>query len=456
MRSLFGKFARIYMVGIGGAGMEGLARILRQMGCHVSGADQMASPAVDRLRQDGFEVYGAHRAEQVSGADLVVYSAAVPENNAELCAARRLGVAVVKRAVLLGELTRSRFAVGVAGSHGKTTTAAMLAAICRRAGLEPGTAVGGCVEGRVEAGWGKGDIFVVEADEYDRSFHQLYPRLALVTGIDAEHLDCYRDLADVQRAFEYYLDRLPFYGQGVLAGDDDGVQTLLDRRRKNWITYGIGCDNDCCAEAVELGEWSSRFAVLAGGERLGQVELQVPGEYNVQNALGAIAAARVLGVDFVCISSALQAFVGVGRRFERKGEVGGVVVVDDYAHHPAEIVAVLEAARRSGRRLVAAFQPHLYTRTRALLEEFVQALQGADQVALTAIYGAREDAAEIEADEIVRRMQQEGFAAVQYIPELADLAAHLAATCREGDMILTMGAGNIDQVADDLLLVLSN
>ncbi|MDP6175970.1 MAG: Mur ligase domain-containing protein, partial [Rhodospirillales bacterium] len=197
------------------------------MGCHVSGADQMASPAVDRLRQDGFEVYSAHRAEQVNGADLVVYSAAVPENNAELRTARRLGIVVVKRAVLLGELTRSRFAVAVAGSHGKTTTAAMLAAICRRAGLEPGTAVGGCVQGRVEAGWGKGDIFVVEADEYDRSFHQLHPRLALVTGIDAEHLDCYRDLADVQRAFAHYLDRLPFYGQGVLAGDDDGVQTLL-------------------------------------------------------------------------------------------------------------------------------------------------------------------------------------------------------------------------------------
>lgn len=455
MKPLFERFTQIHMVGIGGAGMEGLARILQQLGCSVSGSDQFDSVAVDDLRREGFEIFTGHRAAQVGVADLVVYSAAVPENNEELNWARSGGIPVVKRAELLGELTRSRYTIGVAGSHGKTTTAAMIAAICRRAGLDPASAVGGHVDGRIEAGWGEGNVFVVEADEYDRSFLQLHPRLALITGIDAEHLDCYGDLAAVQQAFRQFLGRLPFYGQGILAGDHSGVRALLAEQERGWLTYGLGSDNDYFAEEVDLQQWGSSFAMVGRGERLGNIELQVPGEYNVCNAVGAAAIAHVLEVDFAAISSALRDFSGVERRFERKGEVGDILVVDDYAHHPVEIAAVLEAARYSGRRLVAVFQPHLYSRTQALMGEFARALKGADQVVLTAVYGAREEAVPgVEADEIVRQMHNEGFAAAEYVPQLEDLASHLAAVCAPGDLILTMGAGNIDRIADELLLAL--
>ncbi len=455
MRPLFGHFAQVHMVGIGGVGMEGVARILLQLGCRVSGSDQCDSSILGGLRREGVEVFAGHGTARVEKADLVVYSAAVPEDNLELERARNAGIPLVKRAELLGELTRTRYTIGVAGSHGKTTTAAMVAAICRRAGLDPATAVGGRVDGRLEAGWGEGDVFVVEADEFDRSFLQLHPRLALVTGIDAEHLDCYGDLAAVRRAFAQFLDRLPFYGQAILAGDNTGVQTLVADGENNWLTYGLGSGNDYCAKDLTLRQWGSRFAAFKYGEELGSVELRVPGEYNICNALGAAAVAHSLGIDFDTVSAALRDFSGVERRFERKGEVGGVLVVDDYAHHPVEIAAVLDAARCLDRRLIAVFQPHLYSRTQDLMGDFARALMGADRVVLTAVYGAREEAIPgVEADGILRQMHKEGFVAAEYVPLIEDLAAHLAKVCQPDDMVLTMGAGNIDRIAEELLCVL--
>jgi UDP-N-acetylmuramate--alanine ligase len=384
----------------------------------------------------------------VGQAELVVFSAAVPVDNEELAEARRLGLCLVSRAELVGDLSRSRYTIGVAGSHGKTTTTSMVAGILQRAGLDPSVLVGGRQRGRVQAALGKGEFLVVEADEYQRGFHHLHPRVALVTNIDAEHLDCYRDLAEVQDAFVQFLERLPFYGRAVLAGDDPGVRQVLPRLSGERLTYGLGEDSDWRAEQVECRAWGSRFMLVHDGGRLGPIALQVPGEHNVRNAVGAAATAWSVGVHGEAIAAGLQEFAGVARRFEKKGEVRGVLVVDDYAHHPTEVAATLAAARRSGRRVVAVFQPHLYSRTRALAAGFAQALQAADQVFLAPVYPAREAPLPgVQSDLIARAMRVQGYDRVEYVPHLEQMAARLQETCREGDLLLTMGAGDIDQVS---------
>lgn len=457
MKPLFRRFARVHLVGIGGAGMEGLAYVLQAMGCQVSGSDRAPSRAVDQLRRSGIEVGVGHGAEQVQGAELVVYSAAVPADNVELMAAGRLGIPVVGRAQMLGELTRPYWTIAVAGSHGKTTTAAMLATVLRYAGCAPSALIGGWLEGRVAAWLGEGEFFVVEADEYQRSFLQLRPQGVIVTTVDAEHLDCYRDLGEVEDAFQLFLSALPFYGHWVMGGDDPGVRRLLARLERAVLTYGLGDDNQVRAEELQTHPWGSCFAVVNGSEELGMVELRVPGLHNVRNALGAAAMARLLEVDFDAVAEGLGTFSGVGRRFERRGELGGILVVDDYAHHPAEITATLEAARGLGRRVVAVFQPHLYSRTRALVREFAQSLQAADQVFLAAIYGSREEAQpDIDAGQIAQAMRAAGYEAVEYVPQLEELPAQVLASCRPGDLVLTMGAGDVDRVADALLAALES
>lgn len=455
MKPLFRQFERVHLIGIGGAGMEGLARILQAMGCQVSGSDQAASRAVEQLRQEGIRVHVGHGAAQVRGSELVVYSAAVPADNEELREAGRLGIPAISRAEILGELTRPYWTVGVAGSHGKTTTAAMLAIILQRAGCEPSALIGGWLGGRVAAWLGQGGIFVVEADEFQRSFLHLRPQAAVVTTIDAEHLDCYRDLAEVEEAFCQYLERLPFYGCSALGGDDPGVQRVRARLERPSLTYGLAEGNDARAEELERHAWGSRFAVVFRRERLGQVALRVPGLHNIRNALGAAALAHWLGVEFAAIEAGLGEFKGVGRRFERKGEISGVLVVDDYAHHPTEIAATLEAARETGRRVVAVFQPHLYSRTRVFIREFARALQAADQVFLTAIYGSREAAQPgVDAGLIARAMSEAGFAQVEYIPAKEEIPGRLLESCRPGDLVLTIGAGDVGQVAEELVVLL--
>jgi UDP-N-acetylmuramate--alanine ligase len=452
MKPLFRRFARVHLVGIGGAGMEGLAYVLRALGCRVSGSDRAPSRAVDQLREAGIEVGVGHRAERVEGCELVVYSAAVPADNAERAAAGNLGIPAVGRAQLLGELTRPYWTVAVAGSHGKTTTSAMLACILRSAGCDPSALIGGWLEGRAAAWLGRGEFFVVEADEYQRGFLQLRPQGAIVTTVDAEHLDCYRDLKEVEDAFHRFLSALPFYGHCALGADDPGARRLLPRLEIPALTYGLGPENQVRAEEVRFHPWGSRFAVVRGGARLGEVELRVPGRHNVRNALGAAAMAGLLEVDFAAVAAGLAGFPGVGRRFERRGERGGVLVVDDYAHHPAEIAATLEAARGMGRRIVAVFQPHLYSRTRALVREFAQSLQAADQVFLAAIYGSREEAQpDVDAGQIAQAMRAAGFGPVEYVPALDELPARVLASCRPGDLVLTMGAGDVDRVAEGVL-----
>lgn len=455
MKPLFRRFARVHLVGIGGAGMEGLAYVLQAMGCEVSGSDRAPSRAVDQLRRAGIEVGVGHRAEQLKGCELVVYSAAVPADNAERVAAGNLGIPAVGRAQLLGELTRPYWTIAVAGSHGKTTTSAMMASILRSAGCDPSALIGGWLEGRAAAWLGRGDLFVVEADEYQRSFLQLRPQGAIVTTVDAEHLDCYRDLGEVEDAFHLFLSRLPFYGHCAMGGDDPGVRHLLPRMEGPVLTYGLGPENQVRAEELQSHPWGSRFAVVCGGVQLGRVELRVPGLHNVRNALGAAAMAGLLEVDFAAVAAGLGGFAGVSRRFERRGELGGILVVDDYAHHPAEIAATLEAARGTGRRVVAVFQPHLYSRTRALVREFAQSLQAADQVFLAAIYGSREEVqADVDAGQIAQAMRAAGYGRVEYVPVLDELPARVLANCRPGDLVLTMGAGDVDRVAEGVLAAL--
>ena len=452
MKPLFREYERVHLVGIGGAGMEGLARVLRQLGCHVSGSDQSSSPAVEQLRREGVEVHLGHRAAQVGDAELVVYSAAVPPDNEELLEAAGRGIAAAGRATVLGELTRSRYTIGVAGSHGKTTTASMLAAILERGGCEPSVLIGGWMGGRAQAHLGSGDLFVVEADEFDRSFLALYPAAAIVSNIDAEHLDCYRDLHEVQQTFLHYLGRLPFYGHCLLNGDDPGVQGILGELDRERLTYGLRADNHFRGEGIQREGWGSRFDLCFRARRLTPIELRVPGEHNVANAVGAAGMAYSLGVHPGKIRAALQDFRGVDRRFQTKGEVGEVLVVDDYAHHPTEVTATLAATRDSGRRVVAIFQPHLYSRTRDCWEEFARALQGADQVFVTDIYGSREEPLPgIHAGLISEAMVAQGYAEVEYIPCKGRIAGHVLETCRPGDLVMTLGAGDVGGVADQVL-----
>ncbi|MBM3279466.1 MAG: UDP-N-acetylmuramate--L-alanine ligase [Candidatus Handelsmanbacteria bacterium] len=455
MKSLFRRYGKVHLVGIGGVGMEGLAYVLQALGCQVSGSDRAPSRALEQLRRAGISAALGHRAESVQGRELVVYSAAVPPDNPELLAAAAAGIPVVGRAQLLGELTRPYWTVAVAGSHGKTTTAAMTATILRGAGCEPSALIGGWLEGRAAAWLGRGGPFVVEADEYQRSFLQLRPQAAIVTTIDAEHLDCYRDLAEVEETFGLFLGKLPFYGHCAMGGDDPGVRRLLPRLGRPVRTFGLGEDNQVRAVELETRPWGSCFTLVGEGVEQGRIELQVPGLHNVCNALGAAAMAQLLEIDFVAVAAALAGFAGVGRRFERRGEGGGILVVDDYAHHPAEIAATLQAARGTGRRVVAVFQPHLYSRTRALIREFAESLQAADQVYLAAIYGSREEAQpDVDAGQIAQAMRANGYERVEYVPQLEELPRRVLAACRPGDLVLTMGAGDVDRVAEGVLAAL--
>ncbi len=445
---LFGRFQRPHLIGIGGIGMEGLARLLAQSGCRVSGSDRAPSRALQGLGDDGFTVYAGHRAEQLADADLVVFSAAVPLDNVELQEARRRGLPAVRRAELLGELSREPYTVAIAGSHGKTTTSSMVAAILRRDNRAPSVLVGGSRDGRAEAELGAGAQLVVEADEFDRSFLWLHPDLAVVTSVDAEHLDCYGDLAGVETAFCQFLARVPFYGTCLVAGDGrvgPGVARPLQRPCLRW---GMEEGNDYRATAVELTGWGSTCTVVRGDRVLGALRLSVPGEHNLRNAVGAAAAADVLGVDFTVTAAALAAFRGVGRRFESRGEVAGVAVVDDYAHHPAEVAAALAAARATGRRVVAAFQPHLYSRTRDLYGDFARALAGADTVFLLPVYAAREaPIAGVGSELIADAMAAAGTTRPTLLADREQLLAELLRAVRPGDLVLTLGAGNLDEAA---------
>jgi UDP-N-acetylmuramate--alanine ligase len=457
---MFRPFQHIHFIGIGGIGMSGIAEVLANLGFRVSGSDQKKSEVTDRLEALGVEVTEGHAAENVGDAHVVVRSTAVRDDNPEISEARRQSIPVIPRAEMLAELMRMKpYTVAVAGSHGKTTTTSMVATVLGTAGLDPTFVVGGIVRSyRSNARLGKSELMVVEADESDRSFLMLTPMIAVVTNIDREHMDYYHDMEDVRRCFADFVNKVPFYGAAVLCLDDPHVQAVIPKVERRRITYGLSAQADISAHEITYDQsFGSSFTVWRGIDVLGRVNLRVPGKHNVYNSLGAIAVGLELDVPFEKIAEALGEFTGADRRFQFKGEEKGITVVDDYGHHPTEIKATLSAARigAPNRRIVVLFQPHRYSRTNDLMDEFASAFNNADVLLVTDIYAASETPIEgVNAEILTGRIKSYGHKNAEYIGDLGGSAEKLAGIVREGDLVITLGAGSVHRSGDQLLSLL--
>jgi UDP-N-acetylmuramate--alanine ligase len=460
MNVSFRNFQRVHLVGIGGSGMSGIAEVLLSIGYAVSGSDLRSAPVLDRLRKLGATVYEGHRAENVQGAHVVVISSAVSADNVEVMEAQRLKIPVIPRAEMLAELMRLKFGIAVAGAHGKTTTTSMVASVLGAAGLDPTFVVGGRVNhAGSNARVGQSEYMVVEADESDRSFLLLAPVIAVVTTIDREHLDHYKSLEEIQDAFLQFVNRVPFYGEVVLCLDEPNVQAILPRVRRPVITYGTSSQADLQITEVQLQGLSSEFRLRYRGDDLGTFHLPAPpGIHNVRNAAAAAAVALALNVPSDLIRSGLAHFAGVGRRFEIKGSYNGVALIDDYGHHPAEIRATLEAARGCGyKRLLVLFQPHRYTRTQQLWDEFCHSFNQADILVLTDIYAAGEPPIEgITAEKLAAGISSAGHKSVVYSSTLQGGIEFMLREARMGDAVLTIGAGSVGRVTDELAMLLES
>ena len=453
----FLKLRRLHFVGAGGVGMSGLAEILLlSTPLEISGCDLARSENTERLLKLGARIATGHDASHVKDADLVVVSAAVDEANPEVAAARERGIPVIRRAEMLAEIMRLKQGVAIAGTHGKTTTTSLTGLVLTEAGFDPTIVVGGRV--RIlgtNARLGKGEYLVAEADEFDRSFLELVPVVAVITNIEADHLDTYRDLDDIRDAFATFANRVPFYGAVVACADDPGVASILPRIKRRVVTYGLSEGAALVARDMRLDAGGTSFEVWEGQTwSLGSVRLSLAGRHNVLNALAAIAVGRELSVPFPTIARALSEFTGVVRRFETKGERGGVLVVDDYAHHPTEVSATLASARQvyPGRRLVALFQPHLFSRTRDFAAEFGKSLTGCDLAIVMDVYPSREKPQKgITGELVASAARQAGCREVVYVPEKTKVVAELAERTRPGDVLLTMGAGDVVRFGEEFL-----
>ncbi len=448
------KIKKIHMVGIGGAGMSGIAEVLLTLGYEVSGSDLVKGPVAQRLESLGATIHSGHARENVRDAQVVVRSTAVRDDNPELVEARAHGVPIIPRAEMLAELMRLKVGVAVAGTHGKTTTTSLLATIFMEAHLDPTVIIGGRLNAYgSNAMLGQGRYLIAEADESDGSFLCLLPRISIVTNVDADHLDYYKDLDDIRDSFVAFMNSVPFYGLNVVCGDDPGVQSILSRVRRPVLTYGFGEDNVLRAEIISC-EAGSRFRVYRHGELWGEVSLTHPGRHNVLNALAAIGVAMEAGVPKKDIIHGLGAFGGVGRRFEHKGEKNGVLVVDDYGHHPTEIAATLETARLCypAKRLVVAFQPHRFTRTQALFGEFSKVFAGVDLLLLTEIYPASESPIPgVSGQSLAQAIRQVTSTPVRFFEDFGSMQASLGEILQPGDLFLTLGAGSIWTVGQGYL-----
>ena len=436
------------MVGIGGIGMSSIAEVLLNRGYRVTGSDLEESDTTRRLESMGATIYKGHAAEQVGDADVVVHSSAVdPETNPETQEAERRRISLIPRAEMLGELVRMKFGVGIAGMHGKTTTTTMTGLVATEGAFDPTIIVGGKVETfESNAVAGEGDIIVIEADEYDRTFLRLTPSLAVITNIEEEHLDIYEDLEDIKQAFIQYANSVPFFGAAILCIDDPVVQEIVSDIERRIITYGTTRQAEVRAEDIEHIGLTSRYTAIYRGKELGTVEVNAPGHYNVMNSLAAVAVGVELDIAFEKIKQGIARFTGVRRRFERVGTVNDIQVIDDYSHHPTEIKAMLEAASAGlpDRRIVAVFQPHLYSRTRDFQDEFARSFFNADVLVATDVYPSREEPIEgIDGALIADLAQQYGHREVTYIPDKADLPDYLLDAVRPGDTVITIGAGDI-------------
>jgi UDP-N-acetylmuramate--alanine ligase len=452
---MFKRYRQIHFVGIGGIGMSGIAELLLNMGYRVTGSDLRRGETVERLEQLGAKVFVGHDAAHVEGAHVVVYSSAVGGENPEIAGARQRGIPVIPRAEMLAELMRLKYGIAVAGTHGKTTTTSMVAAVLAEGGQDPTVVVGGRVLSLgANARLGQGEFLVAEADESDGSFLHLTPTIAVVTTVDAEHLDYYPSVEAIRETFLQFVNKVPFYGAAILCLDQPHIQLMIPRVEKRLITYGLESGADFTARRVVLEGLTSRFEVAHRGSPLGECHLRVPGTHNVLNALAAIAVGVDLELPFATVARALGGFSGVQRRFQVKGEADGVLVVDDYGHHPAEIRATLAAAKAAfDRRVITVFQPHRYTRTHHLRQEFLTAFYQTDVLVVMDIYPAGEAPIPgVHARDLAEGIAAHGHREVVYLDnDRSRILDYLCETSRPGDLVLTLGAGDVGQLGGELL-----
>lgn len=457
---MFSSIKKIHFVGIGGIGMSGIAEILIDQGFKVSGSDRTFSEVTERLRSLGAVVYEGHRAENIAhDVDTLVYSSAVGMENPEIVEAQRRKIPIVRRAEMLAEVMRLKYGIGIAGTHGKTTTTSMVSLVLMEGGLDPTVIVGGKLSGLggTNARLGKGDFIVVEADEFDRSFLSITPTIAVLTTLETDHLDCYRDLDDIKGAFVQFANKVPFYGFVVLCLDEPALQDIMPQlNKKKLVTYGLTPQADLQAVDIRFKENTTTFTVVHGYEEFGQITLQIPGRHNVQNALGAIAVGLQLGVSFEKAKAGIEKFSGVYRRWEKKGEVNGITLYDDYAHHPTECKATLSGSKSGWRRrVVCVFQPHLYSRTRDFYEEFGKAFLLADVLVVTDVYPAREEPIQgVTGELITNAAKQFGHKDVHYVQDKKRIPEYLKTITKSGDIVITMGAGDIWKFGEEFLHLL--
>lgn len=455
---MFRHVKNIHFIGIGGIGMSGIAEVLCNLGFVVSGSDLKKSKNTDRLETlFNVKIYEGHAAENVGDAQVVVYSSAVKDDNPEVVLAKQKAIPVIPRAEMLAELmTLKPYAVAVSGTHGKTSTTSMVATILGHAGFDPTTVVGGVVDTLgSNARLGKSDWFVTEADESDRSFLMLYPTIAVVTNIDKEHMESYKGMEDVVQCFTDFVNKVPFYGACVLCLDDPNVQLIIPRIKRRRVTYGMTAQADISAQEIRYSEnFGSTFKVFKGTELLGEITMPVPGQHNIYNALAATAVALEVEVPFEKVAEAFAKFKNANRRFQFKGEAKGISVVDDYGHHPTEILATLSAAKNGsgGRRTVVVFQPHRYSRTKELMSEFALCFNNADVLFVTDIYAASEQPIEgITAEILTENIRQYGHKNANYVGDVESAAEKVLPFLQEGDLVITLGAGSITRLSDEIL-----
>jgi UDP-N-acetylmuramate--alanine ligase len=452
----FGKAKHIHFVGIGGIGMSGIAELLLNLGYEVSGSDIQDSAATSRLATLGGKIFIAHKRENVEGADVVVYSSAIPDDNPEIVEAREGYVPVIPRAEMLAELMRLKYGVAVAGAHGKTTTTSMIASILTSGNLDPTVVIGGRLDiwGGSNAKLGQGDILVAETDESDGSFMALSPTIAVVTNMDYEHVDYYGNMDALREAFVNFINKIPFYGLSIICLDNEEIQGIIPRLRKRCLTYGMNSQADLRAREIEKGRSQVSFEVIHQNRSLGRVVVGLPGNHNVLNALAAISVGQELNINMEDMRQGLQNLGGLARRFQVKGERGGILVVDDYGHHPTEIVATLETTRECWpeKRLVVLFQPHRYTRTKALYDRFIISFNQADHLIIAPIYSAGERPIEgVDAEWLYRGIKEHGHKEVTLCHNQDEILQTLLALLKRGDLLITLGAGDIYRVGEELL-----
>ncbi len=453
---MYKRSYHIHFVGIGGIGMSGIAELLLNLGHQVSGSDIQESEITRRLETLGATISYSHQPQQVAGADAVVVSSAIDSDNPEVAAANMdYHIPVIRRAEMLAELMRLKYAVLVAGAHGKTTTTSMVGTVMAEGGLDPTVIIGGRLNAwGTNAKLGQGDFVVAEADESDGTFLLYSPTISLVTNIDTEHLDFYKDLDEIKETFLEFINQVPFYGLNILCLEDENIQSLLPRIKKRMVTYGFSAQADFQARDLAFDGLNVSYRAFYCGQELGKVILPIPGRHNALNSLAAVAVGHELEIPFSAICRGLQEMTGVQRRFQIKGEVNGVTVIDDYGHHPTEIKAVLKTMASSfpGRRRFVLFQPHRYTRTQALFEDFTTAFYQSDVLIVTEIYAASEPVIPgVHAEKLTTAIQKHGHGNVRYIPDHLALVPSLVEEVREGDVVLTLGAGNIWQTGEELL-----